>query len=60
MNESTNNPSAESTGIGDAVSTALRQPSFLRVVLVLAATVVALVGVRLGAPILIPSSSRWS
>jgi AI-2 transport protein TqsA len=54
MSESTNNPSAESTGIGEAVTTALRQPSFLRVMLFLAATVVVLVGMRLGAPILNP------
>jgi AI-2 transport protein TqsA len=54
MNESTNTPSAESTGIGEAVTTALRQPSFLRVMLFLAATVVVLVGMRLGAPILNP------
>ena len=54
MNESTNNPAGERTGIGEAVTTALRQPSFLRVMLFLAATVVVLVGMRLGAPILNP------
>jgi AI-2 transport protein TqsA len=54
MNESTNNPPGERTGIGEAVTTTLRQPSFLRVMLVLAATVVVLVGIRLGAPILNP------
>ena len=54
MNESTNNPPGERTGIGEAVTTALRQPSFLRVMLFLAATVVVLVGMRLGAPILDP------
>jgi AI-2 transport protein TqsA len=54
MNESTNNPAGERTGIGEAVTTALRQPSFLRVILILAATVVVLVGIRLGAPILNP------
>ena len=54
MNESTNNPPGERTGIGEAVTTALRQPSFLRVMLFLAATVVVLVGMRLGAPILNP------
>src|SRR5215213_5097465 len=54
MNESTNNPPGERTGIGEAVTTALRQPSFLRVMLVLAATVVVLAGMRLGAPILNP------
>jgi AI-2 transport protein TqsA len=54
MNESTNNPAGERTGLGEAVTTALRQPSFLRVMLFLAATVVVLVGIRLGAPILNP------
>ena len=54
MNESSNYPAGERTGIGEAVTTALRQPSFLRVMLVLAATVVVLVGIRLGAPILNP------
>ena len=54
MNESTNNPADDKTGIGETVTTALRQPSFLRVMLVLAATVVVLVGMRLGAPILNP------
>jgi AI-2 transport protein TqsA len=54
MNESTNNPEGERTGIGEAVTTALRQPSFMRVMLFLAATVVVLVGIRLGAPILNP------
>src|SRR5918998_5015485 len=37
-----------------ALATTLRQPSFLRVMLLLAATVVVLVGIRLGAPILNP------
>src|SRR5829696_6190223 len=54
MNESTNNPTGERTGIGEAVTTALRQSSFMRVMLFLAATVVVLVGIRLGAPILNP------
>ena len=36
------------------MATTLRQPSFLRVMLFLAATVVVLVGMRLGAPILNP------
>jgi AI-2 transport protein TqsA len=54
MNESTNNPADERTGIGEAVTAALRQPSFLRVMLVLAATVVVLVGIHLSAPILNP------
>jgi AI-2 transport protein TqsA len=37
-----------------SLSIALRQPSFLRVILLLAATVVVLVGIHLGAPILNP------
>jgi AI-2 transport protein TqsA len=54
MNEFSNNPPVDRSGIGEAVTTALRQPSFLRVMLFLAATVVVLVGMRLGAPILSP------
>jgi AI-2 transport protein TqsA len=54
MNESTNNPVGERTGIVEAVTTALRQPSFLRVMLFLATTVVVLAGMRLSAPILNP------
>ena len=44
----------ESSSMGEAVTAALRQPSFVRVMLLLAATVVVLVGIRLGAPILNP------
>ena len=54
MSESPNYPAGERTSISEAVTTALRRPSFLRVMLVLAATVVVLVGIRLGAPILNP------
>ena len=54
MNESSNYPAGQRTSISEAVTTALRQTSFLRVMVVLAATVVALVGIRLGAPILNP------
>jgi AI-2 transport protein TqsA len=54
MNEFSNNPPVDRSGIGEAVTTALRQPSFLRVMLFLAATVVVLVGMRLGSPILSP------
>jgi AI-2 transport protein TqsA len=54
MNESLNDPAHDRSGIGEAVTTALRQPSFLRVMLFLAATVVVLVGMRLGSPILSP------
>jgi AI-2 transport protein TqsA len=54
MNESLNDPAHDRSGIGEAVTTALRQPSFLRVMLFLAATVVVLVGMRLGSSILSP------
>ena len=54
MDEFANNPAADKSGIIEALTATLRQPSFLRVVLILAATVVVLVGLRLGAPILNP------
>jgi AI-2 transport protein TqsA len=54
MNESSSNPPSDSAGIAEALTDSLRQPSFLRVMLVLSATVVVLVGIRLGAPILNP------
>src|SRR5215212_11987961 len=54
MSESSNNPAGDRSGIAEAITTTLRQPAFLRVMLVLAATVVVLVGIRLGAPILNP------
>ena len=54
MNESSNNPVDDRSGIGETITTALRQPSILRVMLGLAATVVVLVGMRLAAPILNP------
>jgi AI-2 transport protein TqsA len=54
MNESSNNSAADRSSIAEALTSTLRQPSFLRVMLVLAATVVVLVGVRLAAPILNP------
>ena len=54
MNESASDPVDDNSGIAETITTALRQPSFLRVMLVLAATVVVLVGIRLGAPILNP------
>src|ERR671917_942301 len=59
MTESSNKPAGDNTA-GDgsvfvqAITTTLRRASFLRVLLVLAATVVVLVGIRLGAPILNP------
>jgi hypothetical protein len=52
MNESSNYPAGERPSISESVTAALRQPSFLRVMLLLAATVVVLVGIRLGAEIL--------
>ncbi|MGH3148615.1 MAG: AI-2E family transporter, partial [Rubrobacter sp.] len=52
--EPVNNPQAERSGIAEAVSAALRRPAFSAVLLVLAATVVVLVGMRLAAPVLNP------
>ena len=49
-----NDPPDARSGMSETITTALRQPSFLRVMLVLAATVVVLVGMRLAAPILNP------
>src|ERR671911_234646 len=54
MNESSNNQADDRSGIGETIATALRQPSILRVMLGLAATVVVLVGMRLAAPMLNP------
>ena len=54
MNETASTPEDDKSGIGETITTALRQPSFLRVMLLLAATVVVLVGIRLSAPILNP------
>jgi AI-2 transport protein TqsA len=54
MNEASRNPQDGKSGIGETITTALRQPSFLRVVLLLAALVVVFVGMRLAAPILNP------
>jgi AI-2 transport protein TqsA len=54
MNESSDNPAADRSNIAEALTSTLRQPSFLRVMLMLAATVVVLVGIHLGAPILNP------
>jgi AI-2 transport protein TqsA len=54
MNESVDNSATDRPGFAEALMTTLRQPSFLRVVLILAATVVVLAGIRLGAPILNP------
>ena len=54
MNESANNPATGRSGLVEALTATLRQPSFLRVVLILAATMGILVMLRLGAPILNP------
>src|SRR4028119_1782791 len=54
MSEPANNPSADRSGIAETLTTALHQPSILRVMLGLAATIVVLVGMRVGAPILNP------
>jgi AI-2 transport protein TqsA len=54
MSETSGNPVDDKSGIGETITTALRQPSFLRVVLLLAALVVVFVGMRLAAPILNP------
>src|SRR5829696_677179 len=54
MNESSSNPVDDRSGLGETITAALRQLSFLRVMLFLATTVVVLVGMRLGAPILNP------
>src|ERR687892_2531140 len=54
MNEPSNDSVDDKSGIGETITTALRQPSILRVMLGLAATVVVLVAMRLAAPILNP------
>ncbi len=54
MDEPTNDPANRQAGIAETLTTALRQPSILRVMLGLAATILVLIGMRLGAPILNP------
>ena len=54
MSETSDNPVDDKSGISETITTALRQPSFLRVMLLLAALVVVFVGMRLAAPILNP------
>jgi AI-2 transport protein TqsA len=54
MNEASSNPVDDKFGVGEAITIALRRPSFLRVMLLLAATVVVFTGMRLTAPILDP------
>jgi len=54
MNQSASDHSDPNSGIGQSITTALRQPSILRVMVGLAAMVVVFVGMRLAAPILNP------
>jgi AI-2 transport protein TqsA len=54
VTEPLDDPAKGRTDIVESVAITLRQPAFLRVMLLLAATVVVLVGIRLGAPILNP------
>jgi AI-2 transport protein TqsA len=54
MDEASNNPVNDRSGLGETITTALRQPSFLRVMLFLATTVVVFAGMHLSAPILDP------
>jgi predicted PurR-regulated permease PerM len=54
MNEAPSNPADGKPGIAETITAALRQPSFLRVMLLLATLVVVFVGMRLAAPILDP------
>jgi AI-2 transport protein TqsA len=54
MNQSSINPPDEGSGIAGASTNGLPRPSFFRVIVALAATVVVLVGLRLSAPILNP------
>src|SRR5918993_379698 len=54
MTEPSDDPTESRADVLGSLATTLRQPSFLRVILFLAATVVVLAGIRLGAPILNP------
>lgn len=54
MDEPTNNPVNDRSGLVETITAALRQPSFLRVMLILATTVIVFVGMRLSASILDP------
>ena len=54
MNESVNNPASDGAGIGETIITTLRQPSFFRVILLLAALVVVFARMKLAAPIVDP------
>ncbi len=54
MDEAADNTAAERTSMTESATGTLRQSTFLQVILVLAATVVVLAGLRLGAPVLNP------
>lgn len=54
MNESVDNPTNGKSDLAEAVSSSLHRPTFLRVLLTLAATVVVLAGMHLAAPVLNP------
>jgi AI-2 transport protein TqsA len=54
MNEASQNPADGKSDIGETMAAAMRQPSFFRVVLLLSATIVVFIGMRLAAPILDP------
>src|SRR5215203_6018067 len=54
MDDSSNNPADDRSGIVEAIAAALRQPTSLRVMLGLVTTAVVFVGMRLAAPILDP------
>ena len=54
MGEQANKSVDDRSGIVESITSALRQPSFLRVMLILATTVVVFVGMRLAAPIVDP------
>jgi AI-2 transport protein TqsA len=54
MTDSSINPPDEGNGIAGASTNGLPRPSFLRVIVALAATMVVLVALRLGAPIVNP------
>ena len=54
MDEQANKSVDDRSGIVESITSALRQPSFLRVMLVLATTVVVFAGMRLAAPIVDP------
>jgi AI-2 transport protein TqsA len=54
MSQSPINPPDEGNGVAGSSTNGLRRPSLFRVIVAIAATVVVLVGMRIGAPILNP------